>query len=314
MIQTVTGALCEQDVGVVLMHEHLSCASVAFSRAFGSLWLDTQRLRELSRQTLSLVQEKYGLGMLVDATPMDLGRDATLLYEVSRATGIPIVASAGFYYLPSVETVSNDPDEIADWLLRECRYGMEGTDIKPGILKCATGPDGITPDNRTKLEAIGMVQGRTGLALYVHCDHRGDIARQQIDLLTASGAAVTRIIIGHSALRPEYAYLKEILESGCYVAMDQCHCCHSRIRTIADTLVRLCKDGYTDRILLSNDYCIHNDFAKKREDGLERSPRQHAEVFGYIFDTLYPMFLECGGEQADWDTMLCKNPIAALSV
>ena len=200
MIQTVTGAIRKERLGPILMHEHLSCASVALSRAFGSAWLDVAHLSQLSSQTLSRIREGYGVGMLVDATPLDLGRNVHLLREVSETTGMPIVASTGFYYFPSVETVSNDAETIASYLIDECRHGMEGTDSRPGILKCATGNEGITPDNYQKLCAVGITQRETGLPMYVHCEHGDGVAHRQLDLFERVGADVGKIIIGHATM------------------------------------------------------------------------------------------------------------------
>ena len=40
MIQMVTGAISKTDLGAVLMHEHISCKSLAFDSAFGEKWLN----------------------------------------------------------------------------------------------------------------------------------------------------------------------------------------------------------------------------------------------------------------------------------
>ena len=78
MIQTVTGAINKTDLGAVLMHEHISCKSLSFDAAFGEKWLDKNNLKKLASNTLKLTNQKYNLGLLVDATPIDLGRDAIL--------------------------------------------------------------------------------------------------------------------------------------------------------------------------------------------------------------------------------------------
>lgn len=98
---------------------------------------------------------------MVDGTPIDLGRDATLLKEVSELSGVKIVASTGFYYLQSIEAFNNSLQELAEWLIKECKNGINGTDIKPGILKCATGNMGKTEDNLKKLSAMGIIQKET---------------------------------------------------------------------------------------------------------------------------------------------------------
>lgn len=314
MIQTVTGAINKEDFGAVLMHEHISCASLSFSKAFHSVWLDSAQLRALSCDTLKQTSKKYKLGLMVDGTPVDLGRNVTLLREISEHSGVNIVASSGFYYLESIETINNEPQELAKWLIQECRNGIEDTDIKPGILKCATGDLGITADNRKKLSALGIVQRQTGLPIYVHCFHNDDVAHKQIEILLENGANIEKIIIGHTAIRPDVEYLENILKHGCYICMDQCHCYNDKIHLIADTLVQLCQKGYAGKILISNDYCIHNDSFRREENGLHLSAIQHAEGLGYVLGRLHNEYISANGSEKDWETMICKNPIHVLDV
>ena len=314
MIRTVTGKIKKEEIGTVLMHEHVSCSSLSFERAFGKGWLDKTRLESLASEAIKQVRENDRLGLMVDGTPIDLGRDAILLKTISELSGVKIVASTGFYYLESIEAMNNSPEELADFLIDECENGILDTDIKPGILKCATGENGITKDNKTKLSAVGIVQNKTGLPLYVHSDHREDIVEQQLKILLESGANAEKIIIGHCAIRPDAEYLVKILDRGCYICMDQCHCDIQRLPKIASALVDLCNKGYTEKILLSNDYCIHNDCCHRSKNGFHLNAPQHADGLGYIFHTLYPQFLSVGGSEDYWNMMTSKNPITVLDV
>lgn len=314
MIQTVTGAINKTDVGAVLMHEHISCASLSFSTAFGKLWLDKEKLKVLACDTLKQTARKHSLGLLVDATPIDVGRDAALLKEISLLSGVMIVASTGFYALESIETLYNSPEDIAEWFISECRNGIFGTDVKPGILKCATSKDGITKDNLKKLSAMGIVQSKTGLPLYVHCEHREEIALSQIDILSKNGARQDKIIIGHTAMRPDSNYLESILKHGCYICMDQCHCYASNLKAVTQSLVTLCEKGYANKILVSNDYCIHSDFGTYDNSGLNVGAEKHTEKFGFVFDVLHKEFLASGGNENDWNAFIYKNPITALNI
>ena len=314
MIQTVTGLIEKTELGAVLMHEHISCSSLSYERNFGSKWLDKKHLKDLSVQTMKLLKEKYGLGLMVDGTPIDLGRDVLLLKEVSELSGVKIVASTGFYHLQGIETINNSPMELAKWLISECQNGVMGTNVKPGILKCATGELGITKDNQKKLSTMGIVQSQTGLPLFVHCEHRDDVARKQIELLCSNGANIQKIIIGHTAIRPDGEYLESILQKGCYICIDQCHCYPDKLKEASKAILYLCKKGYTNKIVLSNDYCLHSDFCKKDIDGLHLNSVQHAQGFGYVFDKLHDEFILLGGSNKDWITMITKNPIQVLDV
>ncbi len=314
MIQTVTGAINKIESGAALMHEHISCASVSFVQAFGAAWLDKQQLKDISVEALKRAKEANNLSLLVDGTPIDLGRDALLLKEISQLSGVRIVASTGFYDLPSIEASASSAGEIASWFISECKNGIYGTDVKPGILKCATGSAGITGGNAKKLAAMAITQGETGLPMFVHSGHYGDIAFEQLEILLKNHANIEKIIMGHGDLRPDSDYLESILQKGCYICLDQSHSYARKVNEIADALVKLCQKGYTQKILLSNDHCIHSDFCSRKENGLHLSAREHAEKLGLVFEKLYSAFLCAGGKQLDWDTMIYKNPTSVLNV
>ena len=314
MIQTVTGEIKGKELGTVLMHEHISCASLSFCAAFGEKWFDRERVKALSVETLKKMKAERGLGLFVDATPIDVGRDVLLLKAVSEKSGVSIVASSGFYSLESIEMQNNGAEELAGLLLDECKNGVRDTGIKPGILKCATGSVGITDDNHKKLSLMGIVQRESGLPLYIHCEHSGDIALKQLEILKGSGASAEKLIIGHAALRPDTDYLSEILKSGVYICMDQCFCYPDRLNDIAVALATLCERGYGERILLSNDYCVHNDFCPRAKNGLHLNAEQHTRGFSYILDEQYRAFLSVGGKEKDFFTMLSKNSVSVLDV
>lgn len=312
MIQTVTGAISKTDIGAVLMHEHISCSSLSFTDAFGKAWLDKEQLKNLASETLKQTKQKFNLGLMVDGTPIDLGRDLMLLKEVSELSGVKIVASTGFYYLQSIEAFNNSPQELAKWFIDECKNGVGDDQIKPGILKCATGGVGITDDNFNKLVTMAIVQKETGLPLYVHCEHNEGVAFKQLDVLLKNGAAAEKIIIGHAAIRLGAEYLESVLKMGCFICMDQCHCYSNGPTVVAQTLLKLCQKGYTDKILLSNDYCIHSDFCNQKTNGLHLTPEQHTDGLGYVLDLVYKEFIAMGGNDSDWKTMICKNAMDIL--
>ncbi|MBR5586578.1 MAG: TatD family hydrolase [Clostridia bacterium] len=314
MIQTVTGKIENKSLGKALIHEHISCASNDLIKAFGKTWLDRDSLEDYASDTLSLLKEKYNLGLFVDGTPIDLGRDAILLKNTSLKSGMPIVASTGFYLFKTLGVLGTEENELADLLIYECTKGMEGTDVKPGILKCATVYSGLNTETLRKHAAVGITQKETGLPVYVHCEHNENVVFDQIDILKKYGANPEKLVIGHTAHRPSADYLESVLKTGCYISIDQCHCFPDRLTEIAESVLSLCKKGYGDKILISGDLCIHNDFAARKTNGLHLDKFEQAKRFGYMFDKLYCEFLAVGGNPADWEKMTEQNPYQVLDV
>ena len=314
MINTVTGQVEKRNFGAVLVHEHIRCASNDLLHIFGKKWLDENHLADFAAEILLEMKEKYGLGLWVDGTPIDLGRDVALLKKVSEKSGVAIVASTGLYHFPSLYTQGHSEFEIASWFIDEFQNGMEGTNIKPGILKVASDRMGITDDNAKRLRALAIAQKETDLPLYVHSSHISDVTECQLDILLNVIEKPEKILIGHTANRPHAEFLERILDRGCYIVMDQCHCTSYSLEDIGKVLVKLCNDGYADRILLSNDLCIYTDFGSRKNTGFHLSVREQMNCYGHLFDNVYSAFLEAGGSDKVFKKMLCENSVEALNI
>ena len=314
MINTVTGQIKKRDFGTALIHEHIRCASNDLIHTFGKKWLDEEYLIEFATDILIGMREKYGLGLWVDGTSIDLGRNVSMLKEISKRSGVFIVASTGLYHFPSCYTAEHSEEEIASWFITEFENGMENTGIKPGILKGASDVLGVTKDNAKRLKALAITQRETDLPLYIHSSHGENLVDEQLKVLLGNVKKPEKIIIGHVANRPDVEYLKKILDRGCYIAMDQCHCTQYDLQDVGKVLVALCKDGYADRILLSNDLCIYTDFGSRKYTGFQLSVKEKIKRYGHLFNDVYDAFCEAGGNKDAFDKMLCKNSAEILDV
>lgn len=305
MIYTVTGTVRKADFGKACVHEHICVVSNDMRHTFGTSWFDRERVISLATDVL----KKSGFGLFVDGTPCDLGRDVSILKAVSEKSGVKIVASTGFYYYPDLFTVNRAPIELANWIIKECRDGMEGTDIKPGMLKCASNGSELSNDAKKRLSAMAIVQKETGLSMYVHCCHGGD-AMDAINVLTESGANPEKLIIGHCGLNPDSDYLEGILSKGCYIAMDQNYCSR-RKEEIPKALTQLCKKGYVERICLSSDHCIYSDFTDGENTGMSKTVEEHLAILDYQQEKIHSLF---EGSKEDWDKMMGQNIIDILDI
>ena len=314
MIRTVTGDINTSDVKNVFIHEHIQCASNDMLHIFGKDWIDTDKLSDYASEILIQINKKWNVNLIVDGTPIDLGRDIKLLKSVSEKSGTYIVASTGLYYYPSCVTGGNGEAEIASWFLKECNEGAENTGVFPGILKCAVPWEEITSDAKKRMTAMAYVAKETQLPIYVHCPHKGSIAQEQIEILLKNGVKPSQIIIGHCAIRPNADYIRDILNSGCYISMDQCHCSGSTPAEIALCLYELCNKGYSSKLILSNDICIYSDFPHRKYNGLHLTQEEQSEIFGFNFKKILPEFEAVGGKEEDIIKMLRDNALEVLNV
>ena len=110
-----------------------------------------------------------GGGCIVDGTVHGMGRSPQGLVEVSRRSGVHIVASTGFYlypYLPP-EVAAMSEDEALDRLLRDL-----SDDSESGVRAGALGEIGLSgpvhPVEEKMLRAAARAQAETGVGLAVH--------------------------------------------------------------------------------------------------------------------------------------------------
>ena len=141
-VNTVLGPVDTVDLGFTLMHEHVVHQGPLiqnYPELFGSGIMD---------RIITGINEARdgGVDTIVDATPFDTGRDVNIMAEVSRRTGVNIVASSGWWMKYPDYLAGNSPDLFADLFVREIEVGVAGTDIKAGILKSAADFGGVTPD------------------------------------------------------------------------------------------------------------------------------------------------------------------------
>ena len=98
-VNSVLGPLDTKDLGFTLMHEHVfSQGFVAqnYPELFGEGFMD----RIINGITEA---KKEGVDTIVDATTFDLGRDVSVLAEISQRTNVNIIACTGWWMnLPEI--------------------------------------------------------------------------------------------------------------------------------------------------------------------------------------------------------------------
>jgi len=93
-VNSVLGPIDTADLGFTLMHEHLLVSSAGVVQNYPEL------LGEgfIDRLASGLIRAKEGgVTTIVDATTIDLGRDANVLAEASRRSGVNIIACTGWW-------------------------------------------------------------------------------------------------------------------------------------------------------------------------------------------------------------------------
>jgi len=122
--------------------------------------------------------------VLIDSSPIGVGRDINKLIQVSQLSSVPIIVSTGFhklsYYQPNYWLYQSTSGELAkiisDEILKDLMlddpypYNSKKTVIKAGMLKIGIDSSGITPTVDKLFTAIADIINRLGLVCMIHTE------------------------------------------------------------------------------------------------------------------------------------------------
>lgn len=251
-VQTVLGEVRAGDLGPTLTHEHLFVGWPGWD-------LDPTVPDQKDEQFEVLVgrlaaAHEAGVRTIVDASPAELGRDATFLKRVSEATGIHVVASTGYYHeawgLP-VYLKMRSVDDLTEILLHELTTGIGGG-VRAGAIKVASSGETVGKHERKALAAAARAAKETGAPILTHAASPS-VALEQAEALTAEGVRPASIQIGHCDSFP-LETLRAVLAMGVMVAFDQVvyeQKCGLTERVAS--LSALLREGWERQITLSHD-------------------------------------------------------------
>ena len=111
-------------------------------------------------------------------------------------------------------------DELVELYRRQATDGIGGSRVRAGLFgEVGTSLDEITPLEELHLRAVARAHLQTGLAISTHCT-LGTMAVEQAMILGEEGADLSRVVLGHLDLRPDPAYLEQVLATGVNIAFD----------------------------------------------------------------------------------------------
>jgi phosphotriesterase-related protein len=247
---------------------------------------------------------------MVDVTTFDLGRDIRMIEEVSKASGVQIIAATGNHLSVPRSFGEVPPDLVAPLYVREIEEGIEGTGIKAGIIKVASDRGGITPPQEIVLRAAARAQLKTGVPISTHTWSPDRVGEQQVRILKEEGVDLNRVYIGHSNDDTDLDYLLGLLYQGVWLGMDRYP--GGRVpgtpkwEQRTETVKKLIDAGFCHRIMLSHDYSV----PKARHDPKMQEERRRANPDEYTFipRKVLPRLKQLGVTDAQVRQMTVENP------
>ncbi len=297
------GPIETSELGFTLMHEHVLIANPAMRKAFPD-WIDPEAHVEKATAEVLAAKER-GVTTIVDLTPINLGRDIEIIRQVAERAQMQIIAATGLYWSEEPWLAAWPPDALVEWLLRDLTEGIEGTNVRAGIIKCATDHLGVTEINEKLLTVAARLHRQSGAPISTHTSVEHGVGPKQQDVFEREGVDLSRVVIGHCGDSQDLGYLESILTRGSTIGMDRFGIdMILPTKQRVDTIVELCKRGYANQMVLSHDACCHIDWFP----GIDMSTVAPRWNFRHISDDVVPALLECGVSQADVDTMTVANP------
>ncbi len=298
---TVLGPIAPAEMGITQTHEHLVIDAMDHYGGYNFV-IDDEDLvvAELGAFTAR------GGRTICDPTVDEIGRNPQALVRIARAAGIHVVMGAGWYrefgYPPEVAELPSR--ELAAVLVREIEVGVRDTGIRAGFIgEIGTGRHHIKPAEERVFRAAALAQQRTGVAISTHTTRWGTLALEQIDMLAEYGADLSRVIIGHLGDRRGLHHLLPIAARGVYVEVDNIGYLDYQPEEVrADNVVGLVREGFGDRVLLSEDICT-----------LEQLGYRGGKGYGYVLERFVPLLRDRGLSDDEMDALLRRNPATALA-
>ena len=295
-ISTVLGKISEAELGIVLPHEHIFCYFEYFQAMLGARYLDKETLVRASAKHLREIKEAYGLGTIVDCTPINLGRDLDVLKRVSEESEVHVVSASGFYYTEEAVLDMFSEKAITEILLTDVENS------RAGVLKFAVEAETMSKLSEKLLAAICSVQKETALPLIIHTNAKNQNGRAVLQAVLAHGVSPKALTLGHLSDTDDLDYVAELAKSGCYLGFDRIYK-SSRAEYYAqkaEQIRTLCERGFADQLLLSHDGLTFNGLhenAAIREDN----------PYALIFERLLPV-LQSQRTSQEIDRLLTQNP------
>ncbi len=307
-IQTVTGPIENNELGFTLIHEHVLVAA-------GGLWQSHPDLLGPNQEERAIDflrrAKADGIDSIVDCLTFDLGRAPGLLSLASEASGVNVINVTGWWLDVPRCLQGVGPNQMAREFVRDITEGFRGTDIKPGLLKCAADLEGVTPPLETMTRAVARAHLETGLSIMAHSYPAGQVGRRQIEILKEEGVDLTRVKIDHCNDTTDVEYLEWILDQGCFFGLDRYpgRLVSPKTRTL--TLKKLIDLGHADRLCPSHD-CVCLYIHSERPDGT--IPNEHdvhdlwPDQLQFMKRHVIPDLKEMGVSDATIHQLFVDNP------
>jgi phosphotriesterase-related protein len=314
-VPTNVGDVDVEDLGVVLMHEHVFIRTEQLQwgwPGFGG-W-DGETEVAAARERLGLLK-RAGVDTILDMTVPGLGRDPALVARAAEGTGLKVIFATGYYTYDNLpfpfhhrgpgKMLDNDDHVLESLFERDVTAGIGDTGIRAAVLKVATDQQGMTEDVERLTRAVAKVSLRTGAVICTHAHAPTQRGLEQQRIFAEHGVDLGRVMIGHSNETTDLDYLQHLIDDGSYLGWDRCGLNVTvPLDVQLDTLAELCKRGNAGRLMLSHDKSSFMDWFANSDIDQVLPDWQYT----YIHSGVLPGLRDRGVPEDQIEQILVRNP------
>jgi phosphotriesterase-related protein len=228
-VRTVLGDIDPATLGITYAHEHVVIDGgrpVQLEPDFDLSDVDAMATEVGAAMDL-------GLGAVIDAMPCDCGRSPGKLAELSRRTGLHIVAPTGLhhdrFYGPAHWSHRLDVDQLANLFVADIEDGIDRYDYsgpivertahRAGVIKIGGSDGSLTDRDERVFDAAALAHGRTGAPILTHCE-KGTAGIDQVRRLADRGVALAHVALSHVDKIVDRGYHRELAATGAALEYD----------------------------------------------------------------------------------------------
>ncbi len=254
----------------------------------------------------------------IDLSLPAIGRDVRGLAQISEATGINIIAGCGYYvhtaHPPEIENMT--ASDVADVLIRDLTEGIDGTEIRAGVIGEIGTWNPIQPNEEKVLRGAAKAHLATGAPVIVHTYLFAKWGPRVLDILVEEGMSAERVALAHvDSIVNDLDYHRAMADRGAYIEYDlfgaegtnedwrdqergqrlipPIPCDMERILAVK----QLIDAGYGDRLLASQDVCMKVSLTSYGGYG-----------YAHILESVVPLMRDVGISDAAIRDLIEGNP------
>lgn len=261
LVQTVRGPVTVSTLGTTLMHEHIFILTPDSQANWPGEWDEEAEVAGAIRKLRTL--RETGVTTIVDPTVEGLGRYIPRIERVNAEVDLNIVVATGIYTYSDIPNYFRfRPDRVmVDRFVADIRQGIQGTGVRAAFLKCAIDEHGLTVGVEKVLRAVAGAHRKTGAPVMVHT-HPGSRTGLEVQRVMAEERVEpARVLLAHCGDGDDVEHLTALAEAGFVLGMDRFGL--DVVRSLEDRVsmvVELCRRGFADRMVLSQDACCYLDW------------------------------------------------------